>query len=240
MNLIKIKLENRSGKVTSLELLDQINILRKATNSKKSQLIHGEMLRIIRAEFPNCIKTWEVIVIYNTREIPNGGHRNDPVYELNMTQAKQILLREPAPIRKVVMNYLEAEDVFNSMFKPIDVSGIVGSVLNRMDELDDKLSKLDKILDENNLNVNSGVSLTDPQGRVELNNLVLNYSKLTGISLTNAWVEVYRYLDQLYGFDVNNVESLKVKEAKIDKIERCGYIRHSIQIIEQLINQIKP
>lgn len=240
MNLIKIKLENRSGKVTSLELLDQINILRKAANSKKSQLIHGEMLRIIRAEFPNCIKTGEVTVIYNTREIPNGGHRNDPVYELNMTQAKQILLREPAPIRKVVMNYLEAEDVFNSMFKPIDVSGIVGSVLNRMDELDDKLSKLDKILDENNLNVNSGVSLTDPQGRVELNNLVLNYSKLTGISLTNAWVEVYRYLDQLYGFDVNNVESLKVKEAKIDKIERCGYIRHSIQIIEQLINQIKP
>nr|DAS70819.1 MAG TPA: hypothetical protein [Caudoviricetes sp.] len=240
MNLIKIKLENRSGKVTSLELLDQINILRKGTNSNKSQLIHGEMLRIIRAEFPNCIKTGEVTVIYNTREIPNGGHRNDPVYELNMTQAKQILLREPTPIRKVVMNYLETEDVFNSMFKPINVSGIVGSVLNRMDELDDKLNKLDKILYENNLNVNSGVSLTDPQGRVELNNLVLNYSKLTGISLTNAWVEVYRYLDQLYGFDVNNVESLKVKEAKIDKIERCGYIRHSIQIIKQLIDQIKP
>lgn len=235
MNLIKIKLENRSDKVTSLKLLDQINILRKATNSKKSQLRHGEMLRIIRAEFPNCLKTGEVNLIPITREIPNGGHRNDPVYELNMSQAKQILLREPAPIRKVVMNYLEAEDVFKSMFRPIDVSGIIDNVMSRMDELDDKLNKLDK----SETIVRGGANLTDPYGRVELNNLVLNYSKLMGISLTNAWVEVYRYLDQLYGFDVNKIESLKNKEAKIDKIERCGYIRHSIQIIKELTDQIK-
>lgn len=236
-NLIKIKLENRNDKVTSLELLDQINILRKGINSKKSQLIHGEMLRIIRAEFPNCLKTGEVTLIPITREIPNGGYRNDPVYELNMTQAKQILLREPAPIRKIVMNYLEAEDVFNSMFKPIDVSGIIDNVMNRVNELDDKL---EKILDKSEAIVGGGVNITDPKGRVELNNLVLNYSKLMGISLTNAWVEVYRNLDQLYGFDVNKVDSLKVKEARIDKIERCGYIRHSIQIIKQLINQINP
>ena len=237
MNLIKIKLENRNDKVTSLELLDQINILRKGTNSKKSQLIHGEMLRIIRAEFPNCLKTGEVTLIPITREIPNGGHRNDPVYELNMTQAKQILLREPAPIRKIVMNYLEAMDVFNSMFKPIDVSGIMDNVMNQVNELDDKL---EKILDKSEAIISGGVNITDPQGRVELNNLVLNYSKLMGISLTNAWVEVYRYLDQLYGFDVNKIDSLKVREAKIDKIERCGYIRYSIQIIKQLIDQIKP
>lgn len=236
MNLIKIKLENRNDKVTSLELLDQINILRKDTNSKKSQLIHGEMLRIIRAEFPNCLKTGEVTLIPITREIPNGGHRNDPVYELNMAQAKQILLREPAPIRKIVMNYLEAMDVFNSMFKPIDVSGIMDNVMNRVNELDDKL---EKILDKSETIVRGGANSADPQGRVELNNLVFNYSKLMGISLTNAWVEVYRYLDQLYGFDVNKIDSLKVKEAKIDKIERCGYIRHSIQIIKQLIDQIK-
>lgn len=240
MNLIKIKLENRSDKVTSLDLLDQINTLRKATNSKKSQLRHGEMLRIIRAEFPNCLKTGEVNLIPITREIPNGGHRNDPVYELNMSQAKQILLREPAPIRKVVMNYLEAEDVFKSLFRPIDVSGIMDNVMSRMDELDDKLNKLDKILDENNITASSGANLTDPYGRVELNNLVSNYSKLMGISLTNAWVEVYKYLIQLYGFDVNKIESLKNKEAKIDKIERCGYIRHSIQIIKELTDQIKP
>ena len=140
------------------------------------------------------------------------------------------------------MNYLEAEDVFNSMFKPIDVSGIIDNVMNRVNELEDKMNnKLEKILDKSEaIVISSSSSLTDPQGRVELNNLVLNYSKLMGISLTNAWVEVYRYLDQLYGFDVNNIESLKVREAKIDKIERCGYIRHSIQIIKQLINQVKP
>lgn len=173
-----------------------------------------------------------------TRELPNGGYKNDPVYELNMTQAKQVLLRESAPIRKIVMNYLEATDMFNSIFKPIDVSGIMDNVINRVNELDDKL---EKILDKSEaIVISSSSSLTDPKGRVELNNLVLNYSKLIGISLTNAWVEVYRYLDQLYGFDVNKIDSLEVKEAKIDKIERCGYIRHSIQIIKQLINQIKP
>ena len=237
INLIMIKLENRSDKVTSLELLDQINILRKAVG-KKLELKHRNLLATIRSEFPNCLKTGEVTLIPITRELPNGGYKNDPVYELNMTQSKQVLLRESAPIRKIVMNYLEATDMFNSIFKPIDVSGIMDNVINRVNELDDKL---EKILDKSEaIVISSSSSLTDPKGRVELNNLVLNYSKLIGISLTNAWVEVYRYLDQLYGFDVNKIDSLEVKEAKIDKIERCGYIRHSIQIIKQLINQIKP
>lgn len=237
INLIMIKLENKNDRVNSLELVDQINILRKAVG-KKSELKHRNLLATIRSEFPNCLKTGEVTLIPITRELPNGGYKNDPVYELNMTQAKQVLLRESAPIRKIVMNYLEATDMFNSIFKPIDVSGIMDNVINRVNELDDKL---EKILDKSEaIVISSSSNLTDPKGRVELNNLVLNYSKLIGISLTNAWVEVYRYLDQLYGFDVNNVESLKVKEAKIDKIERCGYVRHSIQIIKQLINQIKP
>ena len=237
INLIMIKLENKNDRVTSLELVDQINILRKAVG-KKSELKHRNLLATIRSEFPNCLKTGEVTLIPITRELPNGGYKNDPVYELNMTQAKQVLLRESAPIRKIVMNYLEATDMFNSIFKPIDVSGIMDNVINRVNELDDKL---DKVLDKSEaIVISSSSSLTDPKGRVELNNLVLNYSKLMGISLTNAWVEVYRYLDQLYGFDVNKIDSLEVKEAKIDKIERCGYIRHSIQIIKQLINQIKP
>jgi hypothetical protein len=232
-----IKLENKNDRVTSLELVDQINILRKAVG-KKSELKHRNLLATIRSEFPNCLKTGEVTLIPITRELPNGGYKNDPVYELNMTQAKQVLLRESAPIRKIVMNYLEATDMFNSIFKPIDVSGIMDNVINRVNELDDKL---EKILDKSEaIVISSSSSLTDPKGRVELNSLVLNYSKLIGISLTNAWVEVYRYLDQLYGFDVNKIDSLEVKEAKIDKIERCGYIRHSIQIIKQLINQIKP
>lgn len=232
-----IKLENKNDRVTSLELVDQINILRKAVG-KKSELKHRNLLATIRSEFPNCLKTGEVTLIPITRELPNGGYKNDPVYELNMTQAKQVLLRESAPIRKIVMNYLEATDMFNSIFKPIDVSGIMDNVINRVNELDDKLGK---ILDKSEaIVISSSSSLTDSKGRVELNNLVLNYSKLMGISLTNAWVEVYRYLDQLYGFDVNKIDSLEVKEAKIDKIERCGYIRHSIQIIKQLINQIKP
>lgn len=237
INLIMIKLENKNDRVTSLELVDQINILRKAVG-KKSELKHRNLLATIRSEFPNCLKTGEVTLIPITRELPNGGYKNAPVYELNMTQAKQVLLRESAPIIKIVMNYLEATDMFNSIFKPIDVSGIMDNVINRVNELDDKL---EKILDKSEaIVISSSSSLTDPKGRVELNNLVLNYSKLIGISLTNAWVEVYRYLDQLYGFDVNKIDSLEVKEAKIDKIERCGYIRHSIQIIKQLINQIKP
>jgi hypothetical protein len=236
ISLIVIKLENKNDKVTSLELVDQINILRKAVG-KKSELKHRNLLATIRSEFPNCLKTGEVTLIPVTKELPNGGYKNDPVYELNMTQAKQVLLRESAPIRKIVMNYLEATDMFNSIFKPINVSGIMDNVINRVNELDDKL---EKILDKSEtIVISSSSSLTDPKGRVELNNLVLNYSKLIGISLTNAWVEVYRYLDQLYGFDVNKINSLEVKEAKIDKIERCGYIRHSIQIIKQLINQIK-
>ena len=158
INLIMIKLENKNDRVTSLELVDQINILREAVG-KKSELKHRNLLATIRSEFPNCLKTGEVTLIPITRELPNGGYKNDPVYELNMTQAKQVLLRESAPIRKIVMNYLEATDMFNSIFKPIDVSGIMDNVINRVNELDDKL---EKILDKSEaIVISSSSSLTD-------------------------------------------------------------------------------
>ena len=70
INLIMIKLENKNGRVTSLELVDQINILRKAVG-KKSELKHRNLLATIRSEFPNCLKTGEVTLIPITRELPN-------------------------------------------------------------------------------------------------------------------------------------------------------------------------
>lgn len=46
INLIMIKLENKNDRVTSLELVDQINILRKAVG-KKSELKHRNLLATI-------------------------------------------------------------------------------------------------------------------------------------------------------------------------------------------------
>lgn len=133
---------------------------------------------------------------------------------------------------------------------------VMEPILNRMDKWGNDLSgKLDQILINQN---NQSLPLTfkpiksiapiqylrpqpinNAQCRVELNNLVLDYSKLAKIHITGAWVEIYQRLENNFGFKVNEIESVTTRESKIDKIERCGFIRPAFDIINTLVAELR-
>lgn len=248
--------------ITSFELLDQINLFR-SQDVKKSKLIHKNLLAVIRDEFSDDdgeeLQGLKIKLSFRIRELPNGGHKKEPYYELTISQAKQVLLRESKQVRRKVIEYLENfERAFaNSMRRAME------PIIDRVDKMENKMdsnfiginSKLDQILlNQNNqslpvtfkpLKSIAPVQYLRPQPinnaqcRVELNNLILDYSKLAKIHITSAWVEVYQRLENNYGFKVNEIESITTRESKIDKIERCGLIRPAFDIINTLVAELR-
>ena len=232
--------------ISSFDLLIQINNFRE--QESKRILNHGDLLKIIRSEFDEEIRFGKISNMVIVRELPNGGHRNDPYFELTISQAKQVLLKESKQVRRRVIEFLKnVERIFaNSMRRAMEP---VIDIMNKMD------SKLDQIL----INQNNQPSLAtykplksiapvqylrpqpinNAQCRVELNNLVLDYSKLAKIHITAAWVEVYQRLENNFGFKVNEIESVTTRESKIDKIERCGFIRPAFDIINTLVAELR-
>lgn len=248
--------------ISSFELLNQINLFR-SLDSKKSKLAHRTLLSIIRDEFSGDgdedLQEQRILQSFRIRELPNGGHKKDPYFELTISQAKQVLLRESKLVRRKVIEYLENfERTFtNSMRRAIE------PIIDRMDKMENKMgsnfiginSKLDQILlNQNNQSLPVTFKpiksiapvqylrpqpINNAQCRVELNNLVLDYSKLAKIHITGAWVEIYQRLENNFGFKVNEIESVTTRESKIDKIERCGLIRPAFDIINTLVAELR-
>lgn len=86
--------------ITSLELLEQINLFRGQENRKKLQ--HKDLLKIIRNEFDSEVSQGKI----SPRNYINRG-REYVMYSLTLSQAKQVLIKESKYVRKAVIQYIE-------------------------------------------------------------------------------------------------------------------------------------
>ncbi len=92
--------------ITSLELVDQINFFRKE-EGKKKDLRHDTLLNIIRDEFEEEIQDQKILELFRDVEVGNGAIKKSPYYILNLSQAKQVLMRESKFVRRAVIHYIE-------------------------------------------------------------------------------------------------------------------------------------
>lgn len=107
-----MQLLQQTLKISSLELVEQINIFRRQEreiyNEEKNRLYaditHDSLLKIIRDEFE------EEIGIGELNETPYTHPQNKQEYKmflLTTSQAKQVLVRESKMVRKAVIAYIE-------------------------------------------------------------------------------------------------------------------------------------
>ena len=89
-------------RITSLELLDQINIFRKQEGNR-AELQHYDLLKIIRNEFEEEINEGKISLV----EYKDKKGELRPMYILTYNQAKQVLLRESKFVRRAVIHYVE-------------------------------------------------------------------------------------------------------------------------------------
>ncbi|MGL5962991.1 MAG: hypothetical protein ACRCZ2_01120 [Fusobacteriaceae bacterium] len=96
-----IDLRNTDLRVTSLEILEQINFFRELENGK--HLRHSDLLKIIRDEFEEEIGEG-IISLSSYTSLQN---KEMPLFKLTTNQARQILMRESKIVRKQVIKYIE-------------------------------------------------------------------------------------------------------------------------------------
>ena len=88
--------------ITSLELVEQINLFRKE-EGKEVELQHKSLLNIIRDEFEEEINRQKILPI----SYKDPRNRDQPMFVLTLSQAKQVLLRESKFVRKHVIAYID-------------------------------------------------------------------------------------------------------------------------------------
>ena len=96
-----IKVETKDT-ITSLELVEQINMFRGKDN--KTILQHNDLLKVIRDEFEEEIGMGK---ISQTHYIHPQNKQEYPMFILSFNQAKQVLVRESKRVRKAVIEYIE-------------------------------------------------------------------------------------------------------------------------------------
>lgn len=92
----------RKNTVTSLELVEQINIFR-SQEGNRSELQHKDLLKVIRDEFEDEIDEGKISPI----SYKDTMNREKPMFELTFNQARQVLVRESKFVRKHIMFYIE-------------------------------------------------------------------------------------------------------------------------------------
>ena len=103
--------------ITSLELVEQINLFRKE-EGKDVELQHKTMLAIIRDEFEEEIGQQKIL----PTSYKDQWNREQPMFELTIAQGKQVLLRESKFVRRHVVAWLER---FEEANKPMTAGEIL-------------------------------------------------------------------------------------------------------------------
>ncbi|MGL5638429.1 MAG: ORF6C domain-containing protein [Cetobacterium sp.] len=99
---MELILRDQKKYISSLELLEEINFFRKQEGNRTT-LKHNDLLKIIRDEFEEEISQGKISL---------SDYRSDrgklyPMFELTISQAKQVLVRESKVVRKAVIKKLE-------------------------------------------------------------------------------------------------------------------------------------
>ena len=116
--LMKMEVKNKKT-LSSLELLEQINLFRKeeykekrenntlteaeAKRGKFAELEHKDLLKVIRDEFSEEINERKISLV----EYKDKKGEKRPMFLLTLNQAKQVLLRESKYVRRAIIHYIE-------------------------------------------------------------------------------------------------------------------------------------
>lgn len=93
---------NSNGKVTSLEMVKQINFFREQEGNR-AELQHNDLLKVIRDEFSDEIDEGKISPI----SYKDSMNREKPMFELTLQQGKQLLMRESKFVRRAMIKYIE-------------------------------------------------------------------------------------------------------------------------------------
>lgn len=97
-----MELAIRDGKITSLDLVKEINLFRSQIEGNPG-VQHDSLLKMIRDEFEEEIGVGEL----NASSYKSNQNKSLPMFLLTVSQAKQLLVRESKVVRRAVIKRLD-------------------------------------------------------------------------------------------------------------------------------------
>jgi len=129
---------------TSLELVDLINQYRQQEGDRK-ELQHYDFLKIARDEFEEEINQGNISVV----DYKDKKGESRPMYILNLSQSRQVLVRESKFVRKAVIAYIDKleKTLTQQLPKPNREEIMYMNAKSRMASTYLKLAKIENISD---------------------------------------------------------------------------------------------
>lgn len=218
-------MKKENGMITSLELLDQINIFRKQKNRKN--LAHSDLLKIIRDEFEEEIHEGKISCMFYMSKIGNGAERKSPYYNLTLSQAKQVLVRESKFVRKAVIHYIEElESKLAKKQLPTTYLEALKELVAQQEALLEANTTIEKQEKEitHKSNVIDGLTKDIPlKDQRQILNQVVRYK---GSNFQERWRMLYSEFEKKYHMNLNyryndyNKNNTPKMKNKVDYIEK--------------------
>ncbi|UTV60989.1 Rha family transcriptional regulator [Fusobacterium phage JD-Fnp2] len=138
-------------KITSLELVAEINKFRKEEGNR-TDLQHKDLLKIIREEFSEEIGEGKI----SPTSYKDQWNREQPMFVLTLSQARQVLVRESKYVRKSVIHFLERlEEQLKNPFKKLSVQQMMIAALEEQEKIVNRVEILENKVD-NEIRVDNG------------------------------------------------------------------------------------
>ena len=185
--------EKEVDKITSLELLEQINIFRKQEN--RNDLAHYDLLKIIRDEFEEEMGIGK---ISETHYIHPQNRQEYPMFVLNLSEARQVLTRESKFVRKAVIRWIEMlEEKYNS---PEFILMKANQIQQKMIEEAKKEIASIKLELEYKKEIIEGITENiDVYKKKDILNRVVRHR---GANYRERWSELYKVFKETYHIDL--------------------------------------
>lgn len=201
-----LEVMERKQTITSLELLEQINLFRKQEGNK-TELRHDNLMAVIRDEFEEEISLLKI----QESTYKNDRGREYPMFILTLSQSKQVLMRESKFVRKAVINYIEVLE--SKLNQPMTIEEMIISQAKSVFELKNKFEVLeDKV--NNQMTIDSGKQ-TSLQFKIKTR----AYDRLESIGVRKEYVKIairfifsalHRELKKKFG--VPSYKDVKIKD----------------------------
>lgn len=115
----------------------QINFFRKQEDNR-AELQHNDLLKIIRDEFEEEISLGKI----SQSTYKNDRGREYLMFELNFSQARQLLARESKYVRKAVIKYIEHLEEQTKRFINLQEQQYIMKLTERLNNLEKMLSSM--------------------------------------------------------------------------------------------------
>lgn len=221
---------------TSLELVDLINQYRQQEGNR-GELLHKTMLEIIRDEFEEEINEQNILPV----DYKDKKGESRPMYILNLSQSRQVLVRESKFVRKAVIAYIDKLEEKVQSTIPSDLSPQLQLLIN--------IELSQKKLSQEIQNMRDVIQLSPNSWRKETSDLISKIALLLGgyEHIKEVRQQSYDLLNERMGVDIKTRLTNKrrrmaeegVCKSKRDKLSALDVIADDKKLIEGYIAIVK-